>query len=405
MSKLVTYGAVTLLIILALFATACSGTPATPVPTPEPSPTPEPEPTPPVTGSTNFRFLISDDVNAIEDFEHVYITISEIGVQRGGGSGNWTEFAPDVSVVDLKPLVGENAPEIWSGNLTPGEYTKVFIYVSEISGNLTPALGGEEADVKLPGEKLHISKPFTVTDNGTTSFVYDITVVKAGQSGKYILQPQIAQSGADKDFDEIKPENGKGEKPEKPGQPEEKEYRGTIETIDGTTWTVDIEGESWPVDVTGAEIEGEPEVGLQVEIEGIEKNGTIVASEIEVEEQETEEEALEDTVWELEEYGDTDNLTGVMEDTKITVEFISSDGTVKGSAGCNSYSGSYEAEGSQLSIPGPIAVTEMYCTEPEGLMDQEQEFLSILQLAESYQIDDDELRITCGSQSLVFESE
>ena len=43
--------------------------------------------------------------------------------------------------------------------------------------------------------------------------------------------------------------------------------------------------------------------------------------------------------------------------------------------------------------------------EPEGVMDQEQEYLAALQLAESYEIGDDELQMNCGSQVLVFSLE
>ena len=111
---------------------------------------------------------------------------------------------------------------------------------------------------------------------------------------------------------------------------------------------------------------------------------------------------LEDTSWILESYGEIGNLTDVLADTEITVEFVSAEETVRGSAGCNSYFGDYEVEGAQLSIPGPVGATEMYCVDPEGIMDQEQEYLAILQLAESYEIDGDELMIKCGSQVLIF---
>jgi len=111
---------------------------------------------------------------------------------------------------------------------------------------------------------------------------------------------------------------------------------------------------------------------------------------------------LEDTVWVLQSYGEPGNLKDIITDTEITAEFVSSEGTVKGSAGCNSYFGSYELEGSQLSIPGPIGATEMYCAEPEGVMEQEQEYLATLQLAESYEINNDKLTIHCGNQVLIF---
>ena len=111
---------------------------------------------------------------------------------------------------------------------------------------------------------------------------------------------------------------------------------------------------------------------------------------------------LEDTRWVLESYGEPGKLKAVIADTEITAEFVSAEETVKGSAGCNHYSGGYEIKGRQLTIQGSIAATEMYCMEPPGVMDQEQEYLAILQLAESYEIDGDELQINCGNQVLIF---
>jgi heat shock protein HslJ len=114
---------------------------------------------------------------------------------------------------------------------------------------------------------------------------------------------------------------------------------------------------------------------------------------------------LEDSRWVLISYGEPGKLKAVIADTEITTEFVNAEETVKGSAGCNSYFGRYELEGRQLSVPGPVGATEMYCMEPEGVMDQEQEYLAILQLAESYEINGSELQINCGSQILIFRSD
>ncbi len=111
---------------------------------------------------------------------------------------------------------------------------------------------------------------------------------------------------------------------------------------------------------------------------------------------------LEDTKWALKSYGEPDNLTDVIADT--TAEFISAEGTVKGSAGCNSYFGSYQLDGESLTI-GPTGNTEMFCMDPEGVMDQEQEYLTILQQAESYEIKGDKLTIKAGDQVLIFRVE
>ena len=171
----------------------------------------------------NFRFLISDDVNEIDNFSSVIVTVSKIGFQQGGESGGWQEFTPDITEVDLKPLSGDNALEIWSGNLSAGTYSKVFIYVTEVNGTLIPELGGERADIKLPSNKLQISKPFTISENETTSFVYDITVIKAGQSGQYILQPQISESGADKEFNKMNREDDEDEEDADKEEPDDDE--------------------------------------------------------------------------------------------------------------------------------------------------------------------------------------
>lgn len=115
--------------------------------------------------------------------------------------------------------------------------------------------------------------------------------------------------------------------------------------------------------------------------------------------------SIEDMDWVLQSYGEFGNLKDVLTDTEITAEFVSSEGTVEGSAGCNSYSGSYEVKDSQLSIPGPIAATEMYCMEPEGVMEQERQYLEILQAAKSYSVEDGELQINCGGQVLIYTTE
>ena len=153
----------------------------------------------------NFVFLISDDVNAIGDFESLNVSISKIGLLPGGDSERWVEFEPEVKQVDLTLVPGDETQEIWRGNVPEGQYTKVFIYVSGVHGILKET--GQTVDVKLPSQKLHISKPFQVTADTVTSFTYDLTVVATGspQSGiKYILKPQIDQSGADH-----KPSKGK----------------------------------------------------------------------------------------------------------------------------------------------------------------------------------------------------
>ncbi|UCB43202.1 MAG: META domain-containing protein [Dehalococcoidales bacterium] len=112
---------------------------------------------------------------------------------------------------------------------------------------------------------------------------------------------------------------------------------------------------------------------------------------------------LESTRWVLESFGNPDNPQAVLEDTVITAEF--SAGEVSGSAGCNSYFGSYVIDGQDITI-GSIASTEMACLEPEGVMDQETLYLLALGQAERFQIEDSTLEIFySGGQVLIFSAE
>lgn len=170
----------------------------------------------------NFVFLMSDEVNAIADFDELHVTVSKVGLHLTGEDETIIEFEPETETVDLTQLKEDLAQEIWQGNVPAGEYSKVFIEVSEVWGILTAT--GEEIEIKLPSGKLQISTPFTVESGETTNFVYDLTVVEAGRSGQYILKPQAGESGADQDFVKIKPDeqvgpsessqgNNKGKKP------------------------------------------------------------------------------------------------------------------------------------------------------------------------------------------------
>lgn len=78
------------------------------------------------------------------------------------------------------------------------------------------------------------------------------------------------------------------------------------------------------------------------------------------------------TTWQLNAYQQTRPLGG----TAITLSF--DEDTLGGSAGCNQYGGGYQLEASRLSI-SDLAMTEMFCMEPAGVMEQEHIFLRLLQ--------------------------
>ncbi len=71
--------------------------------------------------------------------------------------------------------------------------------------------------------------------------------------------------------------------------------------------------------------------------------------------------------------------------TEITAQF-GEDGTLSGFGGCNNYSTTYQVDGENITI-GPAAATMMFCESPEGVMEQEAQYLAALGTAVTYRID------------------
>lgn len=90
--------------------------------------------------------------------------------------------------------------------------------------------------------------------------------------------------------------------------------------------------------------------------------------------------------WELYAIGKTSPIAG----RAITIEF--DDGGVSGSAGCNSYGGSYQVNGEKIAF-SQVFATLMACPEPEGLMEQETMFLQFLGNAQRFEMADGQLQI------------
>ena len=93
--------------------------------------------------------------------------------------------------------------------------------------------------------------------------------------------------------------------------------------------------------------------------------------------------SLEGTSWVLNSFNDGSGaFANLISDTEITAEF-GADGSLTGSAGCNTYNASYEIEGGNINI-GPSATTRMMCQEPEGVMEQESAYLAALENSAVY---------------------
>lgn len=115
----------------------------------------------------------------------------------------------------------------------------------------------------------------------------------------------------------------------------------------------------------------------------------------------TEPATLTNTLWEATSYNNgREAVVSVLADTRITAQF-GEDGTLAGSAGCNSYTTSYETDGENITINELIAATLMACIGPEGIMEQEAAYLAALPTAATYSIQGDTLELRTADGALV----
>jgi heat shock protein HslJ len=95
--------------------------------------------------------------------------------------------------------------------------------------------------------------------------------------------------------------------------------------------------------------------------------------------------------------------SNVIDGSKLTATF-GTNGTVNGSSGCNSYSGSYTSSisGKKINI-NKLGLTRMSCHKPVGVMMQENKFVEMMEAAKTYRIEADRLTISKadGSRAVV----
>jgi len=269
----------------------------------------------PTAGDTGtVSFYISDEPNAIGDFDHLNVTITAVGFQQAGDGGDveaedetvepeteapenetvepeaeapenetedeleaaenetdapdgeaddddgeaggWIEYDVDDRTVDLTELRGANATMLDQFDVPNGTYTKVFVYVDAVNATLE---SGERVNVKLPSEKLHINERFAVEDGSDVDFVFDIAVHEAGNSGKYILKPVISQSGTDVDIERVDDEGeDRGTDGEDEGESEGELQAAFVGSVaPGEDATVEVTRRGEPVENATVAVDGE----------------------------------------------------------------------------------------------------------------------------------------------------
>jgi heat shock protein HslJ len=109
--------------------------------------------------------------------------------------------------------------------------------------------------------------------------------------------------------------------------------------------------------------------------------------------------ALVDTVWELQTIVTGDTARSLLAGSRITIEF-EPDGRVGGNAGCNTYGSTYILDEKGLGFH--IFTTTLMDCQDSQLMDQEALYLELLQKADSLSLEGDQLTISSDDGELIF---
>jgi hypothetical protein len=142
----------------------------------------------------------------------VYVTIKEIDVHFAGDTeGSWKVLAEPGKTVNLLELANGVREQLALIDLAPGHYDQLRLIIGDVPDSGTNILGTAHPsanyviaandavhDMKIPSGMqtgIKLVQGFDINANSTTELTFDFdasrSVVKAGNSGKYILKPTI----------------------------------------------------------------------------------------------------------------------------------------------------------------------------------------------------------------------
>ena len=107
---------------------------------------------------------------------------------------------------------------------------------------------------------------------------------------------------------------------------------------------------------------------------------------------------LNGTTWQLYSIGQYSPVAN----STTTIRF--EDGQVSGLGGCNQYGGAYQVSGQTLSFSA-LYMTEMACTSPAGVMEQESAYLETLGAVTTFSISGDDLTLKALEQAVELSQE
>jgi len=143
-------------------------------------------------------------------YDHVFVTVEKVGVHKSGTAADddagWSEIIiSPPKQIDLRTLTNGVLEELGTTTLSAGQYSQVRLVLASNSGTGTTSLansvqpaGGTLTALATPSGQqsgLKVQAHFDVAAGQTTDLVLDFdackSVVKAGNSGKYILKPVL----------------------------------------------------------------------------------------------------------------------------------------------------------------------------------------------------------------------
>ncbi len=101
--------------------------------------------------------------------------------------------------------------------------------------------------------------------------------------------------------------------------------------------------------------------------------------------------------WQMTGIRQADAIVSPLSGTEITATF-DEDGTVSGSAGCNTYTAAYTTNRGEIEITDPSS-TKKACTEPEGIMQQETAYLAALPTAVGFRVSGSSLELLTAEET------
>ncbi len=146
------------------------------------------------------------------DYKAVYVTIDEVKVHQGDGTGNsWISVVNPETTYNLLELVNGVMEQLGAADIDTGTYTQMRLYLGDTPDDKLNLLGQlhpfanyviDEVDnvheLKVPSgyqSGIKLVREFDIVEGSTVDLVLDFdastSVVRAGNSGQHLLKPTI----------------------------------------------------------------------------------------------------------------------------------------------------------------------------------------------------------------------